>query len=157
MQEHMHPIQFLLASTQLELLIFPLEQRLRQMNWAINMHLTQSIDKEYSLQTIHTHSGKLIISSNFVSTLRNKITTSIQHSLQQAIIVKNITSNQSFGENIFCMHYGFTSWNRDSWFKTYSVLQNKITPPTRENHTVDNWVDTKLLIKAFSVNNAKLN
>jgi hypothetical protein len=31
-QEHMHPIQFLLAATQLELLIFPLEQRLRQMN-----------------------------------------------------------------------------------------------------------------------------
>ncbi len=43
----------------------------------------------------------------------------------------------------------------DSHFKSDSVLHNKITPSTRENCTVDNWADSKPLIKAFTLNNAK--
>ena len=53
------------------------------------------------------------------------------------------------------MNYACPSWNMDSHFKFDSVLHNKITHSVRKNCTVDNWADSKPLIKAFTLNNAK--
>lgn len=55
------------------------------------------------------------------------------------------------------MNYACPSWSMDSHFKFDSVLHNKITHSTRKNCTVNNWADSKPLIKAFTLNNAKTN
>ena len=53
------------------------------------------------------------------------------------------------------MNYACPCCNMYSHFKSDSVLHNKITPSKRENCTVDNWADSKPLIKAFTLNIAK--
>ena len=65
------------------------------------MHLTHSIDKGIRFVDISYPCRKIDHHSDFSSNSEEseqKITTSIQYSIQEAVIVQNITSNQSFGE-----------------------------------------------------------
>jgi hypothetical protein len=102
MQEHMYPIQVLLASTQVKNQFYHSNKahgkRIEQINALCSKHRQLNSLCGQFIPMQESRSSGIIIISNYPPILSNNIITSIQHSRQQAIIVQNITSDQSFGE-----------------------------------------------------------